>query len=244
MKNVSLVAVVLVCLAGSAFAVPLTIVNSSFEDPILSDAGATSSGAIPGWTASLSGQTSGGIHVWNPPVTEVDGATGNGTPVGADGTNVLLIWSTDNTGVAPVATAALTQTLSGETFQQGTYTLSVAVGKRKTQPLPADSIIILLTGTGTWLASLNVPSEDFVGGQFVTKSFTYEVVSGSPHIGEDVAIRLMTMPDATSATSSTLFDNVQLDCDVPAPATMGLLVLGGLALLAKKKKCHRNQSGV
>jgi hypothetical protein len=149
---------VLTFLTGTvASAVPIAVVNPSFEDPVLPDRGFTS-GEAPGW--AMSGGSSG---VYNPDEQIQDAY---------DGSNVLWI----NGGLWG------TQTLVA-TAQAGTYTLSVFVNHRIRADIghrgPNDyDLELLVDGAPVAPTAKSRPVTNGIVFQFATA--TFEIASGSP----------------------------------------------------------------
>ena len=107
--------------AAFAQATSISVANYSFEDPVIATDGDYRS-PVSGWSTAIS---SPGL-TYNPLSTEFTGAGGNGTPSGADGTNVFFASggshycfqdtpATIAAGVTYTLTVALGESLKGGT---------------------------------------------------------------------------------------------------------------------------------
>ena len=105
-------------------ALPIAIVNPSFEHPPLPDLSTeNNSAAIPGWT--FMGTANTFVGIFNPPAGSYPEAAGQGTPIGADGAQAAYLF---NNG-GPAESVSAEQVMSA-TLQPGrSYTLSVAIGR-------------------------------------------------------------------------------------------------------------------
>lgn len=215
------VIVLLICLLGifmfstTSIATSITIINPSFENPVLDDNGYKY--GIEGWGyVGLAG-------VWNPSTTFYDSIP--------DGSNVAFV----NSGY-------LYQTISDSDLptliMDHTYTLEVEVGMRdgyfaKYSEWPGYSAQLWDIDSGTLLAEENglTFTED---GTFVTSTLTY--IATAETDGHVYQIRLYSGGDVGQVN----FDNVRLNNNfteaIPEPSTLLLIGAGllGLALVRRK----------
>jgi hypothetical protein len=205
--------IVFACVAIVAAALPLSaqpiaIVNPSFEDPVLPDAGFVF--AVPGWTFSNTG-----TGTLNP-------TTASYPAQAPDGQNVAFI----NQGTGSPSPDTLAQVL-GTTLQANTvYTLQVEVGHRLDLP-PGPYDVQLLAG-GVILGSDNsvVPAP----GTFRTVTVRVATDASPPQLGLPLEVRLVS-PAKESVQVN--FDNVRLFAErrLPAPAATTLGLVGMIALM-------------
>jgi lysophospholipase L1-like esterase len=220
---------------------PIQIANPSFEVPVLADGAlASGPGSVGGW--SFAGTTNTYLGIFDPPAGSYPTAGGDGTPTGADGSNVAFLF---NNG-GPAETVTATQTLSATLAAASDYTLRVAIGRfLPDQPYAFSTWggyrIELLAG-GTPIA-VDTGSVDPPTGEFRDATASVSSDSLDPALlGQPLAIRLSL---ATSdAPRSTHFDDVRLERsaaeEVPALPAAGALLLA-LALMATssgRKPCE------
>jgi len=186
--------------------VSLTILNPSFESPVLGDGGQTGMNPwdVPGWTAGTR------QWVYNPTDGVFPGTTGSpGTVPGTgSGVNVLIIYG---------GTGSAEQTL-GDTLTTGIYVLKVAVGRWLNQngsvqlKLYAGTNVLALTSV-TW--GYSIPN-----GSFADVWLSYRATSDSPGLGEALKIRI-------TGDDSTSVDNVRLEYYATEPSTTTWYVAPG-----------------
>lgn len=211
MRNVFAAATIIGLLAcGAAQATPITVINSSFENP---DTSTYNSGPITGWTIN------GGAGVFQPnaylPVGTLSPVVGAGFISGVVGTQTAYI----NSGY-------ISQTL-GSKLDFGTYTLSVNVGDRLDTAAPNYSIS-LLDGTNV-LASITQADFATIDDGWITATLTYSSTTSDP-------TQFLSIVLAKTGGDQVNFDNVRLD-HVPEPASLALfgLALAGLAVARRRK---------
>jgi lysophospholipase L1-like esterase len=211
---------------------PIAVSNPSFELPELADGAlASGPGTFGGW--SFDGSASTYLGIFDPPAGSYPGAGGDGTPAGADGSNVAFLF---NNG-GPAETVTATQVLAAALAPDTDYELRVAIGRFLPEQPYAFSTwggyrIELLAG-GTPIA-LDTGSVDPPVGAFTDAAASVSSGSLAPALlGQPLAIRLSLA--TTDAPRSTHFDDVRLTRSatqqVPAlsaPQAAGL----ALALLA------------
>jgi len=209
----------LALLAEPASAVSLVVANSSFETPIFADTGYGSSIAPAqqggyGWTFS---QNSG---AYNPPAIDYTGAGGNGTPAGADGSQVG--WSNS------AGDFNLYQRLAGPDGMVDNgddpvlepytiYTLTVAVSARAAGnfygAMPGGYDIQLRAGSNIFTTSLLAGEANAVAlqpGSFIDRTIVWDSALANP---TDLGLPLLVVLRITNSASNaaTDFDNVRLD---------------------------------
>ena len=213
MRSTLVAALIVLALAmPSAAGVVIPVQNSSFEDYVL--------GGDNLYTTDGTGLTGYG---WS--ISDNDQEVGVWDPIVGDNFDFIP----DGDQVAYTQGPSISQ-LTGETVMAGrTYTLKVWVGQ---------STIALAGSRIQLVAAGDVLAEDVVGedsgpgfGQWFDRSVSFQVLSGDAHIGDALVIRLATTVDGPGRETS--FDDVRLTY-VPEPATLGLLSLGGMALLKRK----------
>lgn len=223
----ALVAVVVV-LSGSASADLITVGNASFESPTLANGTAAASSANS-WTDPSSGCTweINNLYGYDAPDSNAVGfydASGDGTPRGGDGINVLSGYMS-KTRNGDYASQTLTDTL-----HKGKYTLTVGAGANP--GLAAADLSVTLGTTGdAQLATLSAFGSSLPVAEFSDRQLVLNVAEDNTHIGEAIVIRL----GATRATAGDnewiAYDNVRLDY-IPEPGTLALSVFAAMGLMA------------
>ena len=175
--------------------VPIDIANPSFQSPATADGeDATASS----WAASAAG-----CGAWNPQGTYFTDAAADGTPSGADGSQILYMSG------PKYAHQVLTDTL-----QAGIYELTASVGRSLAGTISTDGdafIFSLSTSElggfqdGSPLMIFTAGATSLPQGAFEDKSFILFIEPDNPHIGE--ALRI----DLGSVAGWGFFDNVRLD---------------------------------
>jgi hypothetical protein len=197
---------------AQAAAQPITIVNPSFEDPVLGDGGFTPS-AI-GWTVV-------GAGTFNPTSGQFSGSV-------PDGQNVAYV----------SAGGSLSQTLTALLMPSTTYTLSYYAGNRLDFPFP--SYLVQLLAGGTVLASDGSlsPGE----GLFAQGSVVYTSGAADPLVGQPLGIRVTSTGDQPNFDAFALVATpAGPNVVIPEPSTVvllatGLLTLGGTALRRRRAR--------
>lgn len=235
-------------LAGSvaANAASVTINNYSFETPtgIADNANMTSgagTGVFNSWNYVVTnGASFEDFGIENPRVNAYTGATGTGTPSGADGVNVAFL-NQDNNGL----TSSIFQDV-GLLEANTTYTLTVAIGQRLDRVNGSLQIGLLngasgatnIWSTGTLLNSTTGVSS--VAGSF--QDFQVVFTTGSSVSGNLYVGAIYTETGANLIQAS--FDNVRLDATsaIPEPSTyaalLGVTTLGA-ALVRRRRSLAR-----
>jgi hypothetical protein len=203
--------------SSTVFAVPITVVNPSFEvdNP---GPGVASSGPTFGWGGvGHLDRTAGAFN------TEIEP-----TPDGADAER--LGWSNGGT-----PTQVLTSLLAANTV----YTLTVDVGDR-TNLTFAGAVLNLGTGAGVGnnllpavVVSNTTPNNTpNAGDGWQTWQSTFTTGAAPPNLGQPLRIDL-----AGVSGIQTLFDNVRLDASpVPEPAVSSLIAIVFGAVMCRRRR--------
>lgn len=213
---------VLIGLLASAASADL-IVNGSFEDPVLADGSVASisSGAVTGWK-HLSGDTPYSVN-----------ASG-------------YFPKTGDNYVYHIGFGTMVQVV-GELQANTTYTLSLDMGSGSTwYGLASEAYVSLskVTSSGGWLAGLahmgaTSDSSDVhyiadPGAGNATRVVVQYTTGATVNPGEYLGVILGTAGRPT-AGYGVCWDDVTLTA-VPEPATMGLLALGSVAGLIRRRR--------
>ncbi|RYD35551.1 MAG: hypothetical protein EOP87_07175, partial [Verrucomicrobiaceae bacterium] len=207
----------LLALASTAHAASVLINNHSFESPLLAadtDSGlaAKPTGTFSGWGYFMStGADFQDFGIENPNGSAYTGANGSGTPLGADGTNVVFLNQGTTGGVINIFQDV------GVLLPNTQYKLTVAIGQRLDRINGAPTIGLLNAAfgegnawaNGTLLSSTTGVSS--VGGSFQDFSTTFttgSTVSGNLYIGAQY------IADGTIQAS---VDNFRLEA-IPEPS--------------------------
>jgi methionine-rich copper-binding protein CopC len=201
--------------AASSFTIP--VLNPSFQSNVVAD------GAIDlfadNWTLGVFTPSSGRV-TWNPNGF-FTGDGGNGTPLGADQSQVFTIYGGDSSSGGRIHQDTTTP-LTAST----TYTLTVAVGRRLSGDAASWGIDLMTTSQtpgSQYLARLTGTYTDLTAGQFVDKVVTFTATAGHPNLGQNLRIHMWSQGIDGSHTS-TAFDNVRLgaaaDTTPPVIATL------------------------
>jgi hypothetical protein len=213
-------AVCLICFWPSTpiYADWITIVNASFEDPVLPGNTTGTWGEWPGW--SLFGDSPG--SVWN-----INGSNSFWNTAAPDGNNVGYLAGTD----APGQTAEAFQSLGVNIQDNSIYNLSVFVG----HPLGYGSTLGSQYIIQLWAANTVIASTIGTGpeGSFTEVQLSYDS-TGSSYLGQELRIRLV------STREQTAFDALRLSVtSIPEPtnALFGLVLLGSLLRVRRPRLC-------
>lgn len=240
--QIGLVLAVALLVGGTAQAASVSITNPSFETPVLENAGVEPLAA--GWTywTSDGGLNAGGAVTANPTGYDGEdaditygfmGASGNGTPAGADGPNVF--WEYVN----PSQYSLLQQVLNTTVQAGGTYTFTAAVGMIPSGEDCGVQLILSTEGVPGSLTGLlgyaTFTSAQMTSAEFVdlTYTFTPTAQQVADFGGQKVMIAVCAYP-GTAGGGRIAFDNVRMETQgvVPEPGTLVLLASGLMGLLA------------
>jgi len=194
----------------------IEIANHGFEDYLRNDNSHVAS--IPGWTL-LGGI---GAGTWNPGNSNYDGATDTYPDLDTtipEGRNVA--YSNGDT-IAQVLGEGLTPGLR--------YVLQVEVGDRKDVAFPGYAVELLAGGVVVASESSLVPD-----GSFLTSTIDFTADPTDPALSGLFGLPLEIRLHSNDVQAN--FDNVRLFA-IPEPATLTLLALGTLGLLARRRRKH------
>ena len=199
----------------SSFTIP--VLNPSFQSNVVGENG--SFYFTSNWTIATYGPN-WGQATWNPGGFFTDDV-GNGTPLGADQSQIFTIYGGD-----PTSGGRIHQDTTTPLTANTTYTLTVAVGRRL-DGNAANWGIDLMTTSQTlgsqYLARLTGTYTDLTTGRFVDKVVTFTPTAGHPNLGQNLRVHLW-LQGIDGTHTSVGFDNVRLDAAVdttpPAIATL------------------------
>jgi hypothetical protein len=225
-------AILLAFMPLGATAAPITVPNFSFENPDVSDS-FTSAGVVPDWIFASSFPGFGSAEVLDPPAATYTGAGGNNTPLPGSGHGGQLAdintFSGGFAGTYTLTTATDLTTVMDNTM----YTLTVALGDRKTgTPFPVTAIDLLVNGI--LVASTSANAATIPDDTFTDFTSSFSTGTADALTGGSLRIRLRAESSQFLVFVSD-FDNVRLDQTaltpppVSEPSTLALLGLGLLS---------------
>ena len=188
----------------------LVVANASFEDPVLVEDTWTD-GDIPSWVITGTEWSAG---VFRPGPTWFPGGA-------TDGVNTA--WSNGKD---------ISQVLPDVLLAGMEYTLQVDIGDHLKNVFPSYRVQLF---AGNELLAEDNNSLTPPNGQFVTSTVSYTSLTGNPHLGAALEIRLVN----ASSSPQINWDNVRLDATtVPEPSTISLFTMTGLvgAFVAWRKR--------
>jgi hypothetical protein len=220
-----------VVLVAPARAVPVTIVNPSFENPDFVTPGSFSTNVITGWTGSAS---SYGVYV----------PTNTQYPSGNNGLPGASQFVPDGDQAAYTAgTLSISQVLSATLLNDTVYTLGIWIGDRNDASNPMTNLHVELRAGSNILASLT-PSPLPADGFWKHYDVGYTSGANDPFAGQALSIWIF---DDAGGNGQANFDLVTLDAtavtttetpraDVPEPMTIALFggALIGLAAVRRR----------
>jgi hypothetical protein len=219
-----------ILLALPAVSATIAISNHSFEDPVLGEEDLSQT--TTGWTFFTAGNGSPGRAIFNPTDTWFSGST-DGTPAGADGTNVLTTYTGGSGQIAGVH-----QTIAGTPLTAGqTYMMTVAIGDYKSL-IPNRWHLAISTksmGVGSYLVDYSPTNGNalLTNDAFTDFSVQYTATGLESQIGQDLRITIWAQNHGEGGTH-VVFDNVRLT-SIPEPSAALLGGLGLLALLRRRR---------
>ncbi|MCE5280175.1 MAG: PEP-CTERM sorting domain-containing protein [Planctomycetaceae bacterium] len=241
-------AAVLLALAGASQAAIIAVPNYDFElgrtpnpqaevgwyNDTMMNGGNNYSDILTGW--NIFSVSTRFVGRWNPADGNYAGATdGDGTPDPAplSGQAAFMHWG----GGGSVSTQYIRSAQSLATIQSGLdYTLTVGVGSAWGTNMNAVSWVqVNLQADGATVATGHYGPPARGTWTDLSVTLTKELIESSQLAGKSLTIELVGRGGPTTHVD---FDNVRLvdSSAIPEPATMGLLVLGGVAALLRRRR--------
>lgn len=222
--------ILLVAASSPLVAATITVVNSDFNG-VYSDARLTTLVTADGWaaTSSLASPTTSFGFSSNP--VYVSGWTSdaiNDTYTAGIQWNFWYI-SSPTFGFM-TGGRTMSQTLS-DTLAEGTYTLTLDVGKYQPQLMFGFSASLLAGSTALTPSSFSTPEPG--DGTLLPWTYTFNISSSNLLIGQTLGVQL-------SASQTASFSNVGVDfAAIPEPSSLALAALGFGAVLLRMRSGSR-----
>jgi hypothetical protein len=178
--------------AALAPAAPLTIVNPSFESPVLAPVGVA--GTIPGWQDGDQAGTAAGV--FHPTTSRYPGGIPQGNNVAFSNGPFIF------------------QVLSEPLTANSTYTLQVGVGDRNDTPFPPYTV--QLRAGGNVLAQTSTPTP--ADGAFATATLSFSPGLSHTHLGKPLEVRVLSGA-AQLNIDNVLLDATVLSSRTPVTVT-------------------------
>jgi hypothetical protein len=245
--SIAVAGYVVLAVTSVSHANPVAINNHSFEDPTISDGAFVTSGPGTGTLNSWSFAVDNGgsfedFGIENPGGGAYTGATGAGTPAGADGINVAFL-NQDNEGLVTTVFQNV-----GALQANTVYTLTVAIGQRLDRVNGPVEIALLNAATGAtdvFATGTILNSTTGVSGtNGAFEDFTATFATGAL-VSNDLYIGARFLETADNFIQGSV-DNFRLDATAVPEPTSFLMVgsaLGSVLLFSRKhKECCRRAS--
>lgn len=220
-------------------AAPIAIANPSFEAPVQVDGGydfllPPNQQGTYGWTI---GDSAG---IYNPTALDYATAGGNGTPAGADGSQVGFVFGFGD--------YTIEQQLAGpdEILNNGDdpvlaanaiYRLTVAVGQRQIGNQYGatyggyDFMLIAGIGVDAKVIARETDAVTPTPGTFVDRTIVVDSATLDPSL-YGLPLTILLRKTVQNATADTDYDHVRMDAEiVPEPTSLVLVLLGGIGAL-------------
>ena len=191
------VVMMMTSLLSTAHAVSVAVPNPSFESP--NAAGGPNGGQATDWTANGGAGTGGVSHF------------SIGFTAAATGVQYHWLNLPDFLGPNPSITQSNAALIGNA--QAGTYTLTVAGGRRSNNATTDGSYVIELLAGGSVIGSQTVvnPSTAYALDSWNDITAVAVVGASDPAVGQDLTIRLSVYNGTGGIKSQGQFDNVRLD---------------------------------